>query len=144
MTASTERNKELARTYATEIWEEGNLDLVDELFAKDQVFQDPISSGEEKREDFKEFIRSYRSAFPNLQYEIEGILADEDTVAFWGRSSGTHKGEFMGVEPTGNEFDVMGINVLRIEDGKVVERWAYVNIFAMLQQLDIDPSDMNR
>lgn len=54
--------------------------------------------------------------------------------------TGTNEGAFMGLEPTGNEIDIMGIGVVRVEDGKVAERWANFDLFGMFRQLGVDPS----
>ena len=139
MTAQETRNEEIARRYAEEVWGEGNVDVMDDLLAEDQIYHDPTFSGTEHVDEFKEFIRGYHETFPDLRFDIEGMIAEDDTVAFWGRASGTHEGEFMGIPPTGNRIDVMGINVVRIEDGRIAERWANLDLFGMLRQLGVDP-----
>lgn len=122
------------------MWNEGNVDGMDEILTTDQLYHDPTSDGAEDLEEFKQFIRGYREAFPDLRYEVEEYIAEGDKTAFWGRVTGTHEGPFMGVKPTGNEFDIMGIGVVRVEDGKVAERWANFDLFGMFQQLGISPA----
>ncbi|MFC6724004.1 ester cyclase [Halobium palmae] len=119
---------------------QGNVDGIDEILTPNQLYHDPMSDGTEELEEFKGFIRSYREAFPDLRYEVEEYIAEGDKAAFWGRVTGTQEGTFMGVEPTGNEIDIMGIGVIRVEDGRVAERWANFDLFCMFQQLGIDPS----
>lgn len=139
MAAENDHNKEIARRYAEEVWGEGNIDMMDELLAEDQIYHDPTFSGTEPVDEFKEFIRQYHTTFPDLQFEVEGIITEADMVAFWGLASGTHEGKFMNIPPTGNEIDVMVITIVRIENGKIAERWANLDLFGLLQQLDIDP-----
>ncbi|WP_227355242.1 ester cyclase [Haladaptatus salinisoli] len=144
MSTREERNKAVVRRYADEVWGEGNVDAMDELLTPEQVYHDPTFSGAEHVDEFKEFIRGYRAAFPDLRYDVEGIVAEDDYVAFWGRVRGTQEGEFLGVPPTGNRIDIMGIGVVRLEDGKIAERWANFDVYGMMKQLDADPTVVDR
>ncbi|MFC6823942.1 ester cyclase [Halopelagius fulvigenes] len=130
--------KEVARRYVEVVWNEGNVGAMDDILTERQVYHDPTDDGAEPLSEFKEFIRGYHRAFPNLDFTVDRYIAEGDLVAFWGRATGTHEGSFMGIEPTGNRIDIMGINVVRIEDGKVAERWANFDIFGMLSQLGHD------
>lgn len=131
--------KDVARRYVETVWNEGNVEEMDEVLTEHQVYHDPTGDGEEPLSEFKAFIRGYHRAFPDLQFAVDDYIAEGDLVSFWGRATGTHEGRFMGIEPTGNRIDIMGINVVRVEDGKVAERWANVDIFGMLKQLGRDP-----
>lgn len=139
MDSSAERSKRIARRYVEEVWNGGDVDAMDEILTRDQLYHDPTFDGEEDLEEFKRFIREYREAFPDLRYDVDDYVAEGDTVAFWGRVTGTHEGPFMGSEPTGNEIDIMGIGVVRVEGGKIAERWANFDLFGLFQQLGIDP-----
>lgn len=140
MTSTVERTKQVARRYVEGVWNEGNVDGMDEILTTDQLYHDPMSDGAEGLDEFKQFVRGYREAFPDLRYDVEEYIAEGDKAAFWGRVSGTHEGSFMGFEPTGNEIDIMGIGVVRVEDGKVAERWANFDLSGMFQQLGISPA----
>lgn len=140
MTSTAERTKQVARRYVEGVWNEGNVDGMDEILTTDQLYHDPMSDGAEGLDEFKQFVRGYREAFPDLRYDVEEYIAEGDKAAFWGRVSGTHEGSFMGFEPTGNEIDIMGIGVVRVEDGKVAERWANFDLSGMFQQLGISPA----
>ena len=138
--SSAERIKAVAREYVERVWNEGDIEGMDEVLTKDQLYHDPTFDGAEDVAELKEFVRNYREAFPDLRYEVEEYIAEGDKAAFWGRMTGTHEGAFMGLEPTGNEIDIMGIGVVRVEDGKVAERWANFDLFGMFRQLGVDPS----
>ncbi|WP_313695293.1 ester cyclase [Halorarum halobium] len=82
-----------------------------------QRYHDPTGDGEEPLSEFKQFIRGYHEAFPDLTLAVDRYIAEDDLVSIWGRATGTHEGPFMGIEPTGNQIDVMVISVVRVEDG---------------------------
>lgn len=139
MTKGESDPKEVARRYVEVAWNEGNIEEMDEILTKDQVYHDPTGDGEEPLSEFKEFIQGYHRAFPDLTFSVDRYITEGNLVSFWGRATGTHKGSFLGIEPTGNRIDIMGINVVRVNDGKVAERWANFDIFGMLQQLGHEP-----
>lgn len=139
MTSSELDPKEVARRYVEVAWNDGDVDAMDEVLTEHQVYHDPAGDGEEPLSEFKQFIQGYHQAFPDLHFAVDTYIAEGDLVSFWGRTTGTHEGPLMGIEPTGNRIDIMGINVVRVEDGKVAERWANFDLFGMLQQLGHDP-----
>ena len=81
----------------------------------------------------------FHAVFPDLSYEVGETIAEGDKVCFSGQIRGTHESEFLGIEPTGNQINIMSLNVVRIENGKIAERWANVDILRILQQLGVDP-----
>ena len=74
-------------------------------------------------EGVKEVFHSMRSGFPDLKLSPEAIYTDGDTVIARLRMTGTHSGEYFGIPPTGKSVDITGIDIVRIEEGKAVERW---------------------
>ncbi|GAA0254177.1 ester cyclase [Haladaptatus pallidirubidus] len=139
MTTGESNPKEVAHRYVEVVWNDGNTEEMDEILTDHQVYHDPTGDGEEPLSEFKEFIQGYHQAFPDLQFAVDDYIAEDNLVSFWGRATGTHEGPFMGIEPTGNRIDIMGINVVRVEDGKIAERWANFDIFGMFQQLGQNP-----
>jgi predicted ester cyclase len=75
------------------------------------------------------------SAFPDLQIEIEDLIAEGDKVVGRVTARGTHQGAFMGIAPTGKPVSFNAIDVVRIAGGKIVERWSQADNLALLQQL---------
>jgi predicted ester cyclase len=104
-------------------WNQGKLEVIDELTDEGFVGHDPAAGGEFDREGGKQQIQMYRSAFPDLHFEIEDAFASGDKVAVRWRSEGTFENELMGLEPTHQKGTITGIGIDRIEDGKVVESW---------------------
>src|SRR5919202_5497109 len=138
----SEENKTLARRVLEEVFNEGNLDVVDEIFAQDYVHHDPTMPEEgHGREHMKEFASMYRSAFPDVRVQIEDQIAEEDRVATRWVASGTHEGELMGIAPTGNRVTVAGLTIDRIANGQVAETWDNYDALGMMQQLGVIPSE---
>lgn len=141
MTSGNQNYKDIARRYVEAMWNEGEVDTMDDVLTEHQVYHDPTGSGEEPLSEFKEFISGYHETFPDLHFEVDRYIQKDDYVAFWRRMTGTHEGTFMGIESTGQSINIMGINVVRIGSGKIAERWANFDIFGLLQQLGYDPLD---
>ncbi|WP_440763948.1 ester cyclase [Natronorubrum sp. DTA7] len=136
----TTETRSLVRRDPEEVWTEGNLELIDELFADDFVLHDPATDGEPRgRDDYREYVETYRAAFPDVEYEVESIVAETDVAALRYTARGTHEGEFAGVEPTGERVTVSGMEQYRIEDGRIVEMWTSYDALGLFQQLGVVP-----
>jgi steroid delta-isomerase-like uncharacterized protein len=136
---SSEQNKTIVRRFVEESWK-GNLDIVDELTARDYVGHDPANPEPVRGpEGVKTFISTYRAAFPDTRITVEDQLAQDDLVATRWTSRGTQKGELMGIEPTGKQVSVSGVTISRLVDGKVVEEFHNWDTFGLMQQLDAIP-----
>ena len=82
-----------------------------------------------------DMMRRLRAASPDLQFEIVDIFSSDDRVALHYLMTGTHQGHFLGVRPTGSRFQIHGINLYRLEDGKVVETWQLGDVLGFLTQV---------
>jgi steroid delta-isomerase-like uncharacterized protein len=80
------------------------------------------------------------AAFPDLVYTSEDIIVEGDKVVERFSSVGTHRGELMGAAPSGRRITITGINIFRMADGKIAERWAQIDDIGMLQQLGLSPA----
>ncbi len=136
---SSEQNKNIVRRAVEEPWK-GNLDVVDELTAPDYIGHDPANPEPLRGpEGIKEFISSYRAAFPDARITVEQQLAEGDLVATRWSGRGTHEGELMGIQPTRKQVTVSGLTISRLADGKIVEEFSNWDNFGMMQQLDAIP-----
>jgi predicted ester cyclase len=81
-----------------------------------------------------------RQAFPDGGVVIEDIIAEGDKVAVRFSFHGAHQGEFMGIPPTGKQVIVSGMDINRIVEGKLIERWAVFDMLSLLQQLGVMPT----
>ena len=135
---STEENKAIVRRVMEEVWQKGNLAVVDELIAPAFVFHDP-NFEVHGPDGFKEMVTASRTAFPDIRATIHDQIAEGDTVMTRFTQHCTHEGEFgwFGIAPTGKQLTIAGIDVNRIEDGKIVERWLSFDLLGMLQQMGV-------
>lgn len=140
---SVQENKVLARRVFDEIWSKGKLDLADELLTPDFVGH-PIGLREPFKgpEGAKEFIGSLREGFPDASFAIEEMIAEGDVVATRWVMTGTHDGEFMGIDPTERRVRIDGMTFLRFEQGKVVEGRTLQDAVGLLRALDATPMAM--
>lgn len=130
-------NEALARRFYDEIVNGRNLDLIDELVSPDFVEHEEFPGLPEGRDGVKAFFGMMLQAFPDLRFEVEEVIATEDTAAARLRMRGTQQGPFMDIPPTGRQIDVPAIDWVRIKDGQAVEHWGVTDSGAMMQQLGI-------
>jgi steroid delta-isomerase-like uncharacterized protein len=133
---TTESNKELVRRFYEEAWDQGRLEVIDELFADDYVRHDlrpteplPGPAG------MREITGDFRAAFPDLTFAVQLLVGEGDYVVGRWVAAGTHTSAWGGVEPTGRRADLTGVNIFRFEAGKVVELWNYRDDLGFMEQL---------
>ncbi|MCO8246516.1 MULTISPECIES: ester cyclase [unclassified Haladaptatus] len=135
-----DENKEIVNRLINEFVNEGDEAVADELLAPDYVRYDPDApSGAQGPEEFKEMIQMFGEAFPDAEVAIEEMIGEGDLVVFRGTETGTHEGEFMGHEPTGQTFEISGLAMHRVEDGEITQTWANWDMLGMMQQLGVVP-----
>lgn len=134
----SQENKAIFSRYLEEIWNKDNLTLVDELITTDFVQHTP--SGDVKGyEAFKQYVTAFRTAFPDLHFTIVSSIDKGDKVDIYWSSTGTHKGEFLGIAVTGKHITLQGITVTRFAGKKLAENWLYWDRLSMLEQLGVAP-----
>jgi steroid delta-isomerase-like uncharacterized protein len=140
MSAETsEANKALVRELFACV-DRGDLEGLLELVAEDIVIHTPVPGVENGREGFRAFMQGFFSAFPEQSVEIHDLIADDDQVVARHTHHATHGGEFLGAPPTGRTAQVDGIEIFRIQDGKVIEFWHNDDLLSLIQQLGLIPS----
>ncbi len=133
---STEENKKISWRLQEEVFGQGKLESVDELLAPDYVSHapgDPVLS--RGPEDIKEVVRSYHSAFPDINFAVEQQVAEGDMVVTRWTARGTHRGEFMGISPSGKRIEVSGMSMDRISGDRIVENWNNWEALEMMRQI---------
>lgn len=136
----SEENKALARRSIAEIWNKGNLTAADELIAPNNVDHDPANPNPGRGpEGTKQSAAMYRTAFPDLHITVEEVIAEGDQVVTRWTARGTHKGDLMGISPTGKQITITGISINRIVGGKAQEGWTNWDTLGMMQQLGVVP-----
>lgn len=137
---SVEHNKEVTRRFSAEVWGEGNAALADELIASDLVEHTPFPAPAPGLEGHKQVLAMFRSAFPDLKVTVDDVIGEDDWTCLMWHGDGTHTGAMMGIPATGKAVHVTGIDVLKLENGKIKERWAEIGAFSLMQQLGVIPS----
>jgi steroid delta-isomerase-like uncharacterized protein len=138
---SVDQNKALARQLVDEIFNRGNISLADQLMAPDFVEREQLPPGiPSGREGVKVLATALRNAFPDFKATIEDVIAEGDKVVVRQTWSGTHRGEFMGVPPTGKSVSFVVFDVLRMAGGKVAEHWGLLDAMGLMQQLGAIPT----
>jgi len=131
----SEKNISLVKLFFEGVWNKGNLSQVDEFMAQDFVDYNRPPGAAEGREGYKAGVTMIRTAFPDFNFTLDQILAEGDHVAIRLTGSGTHKGDFMGISPTGKQVALGSMTFLRIKNGKISERWGISDIPRVIQQL---------
>ncbi|MDP8940441.1 MAG: ester cyclase [Actinomycetota bacterium] len=130
-----EENKAVVCRIVEDLFNTGDASIADEVFAADYI--DHTASNPQMRgpENVRQFIESWRAAFPDTRSAVDDIVAEGDRVAVRWTTHATHRGEFMGVAPTGRQVAVGWFGMFRLSDGRVVESWDTFNALEMMQQL---------
>jgi steroid delta-isomerase-like uncharacterized protein len=136
---STDEHKAIARRRIEEGVNRRNVALIDELYAPTAVHYFP-SMPPLNRVAFKEVSAMFHAAFPDLHETVEEQIAEGDMVAQRLTSRGTHLGEFQGLPPTGKQFTVSAISIMRFERGKIAEMWSAFDALGLMQQLGAVPA----
>jgi steroid delta-isomerase-like uncharacterized protein len=138
---STEQNKAVVRQMVEEVFNRGNVGRSDEFVAPDFVEHEELPPGMPRdREGVKQLTALMLSAFPDFKATIDDMVAEGDKVVMRMTWRGTHKGEFMGVPPTGKRVSFEVIDIIRIAGGKFVEHWGLMDGMGLMQQLGAMPA----
>jgi steroid delta-isomerase-like uncharacterized protein len=138
----SEHNKAMVRRYLEEVFAEGDLDAIPELFAPDYVEHDPASPEEIRgHAGVRRDLSVYQTAFSDIEITVEDQIADEDSVVARATLSGTHVEELFGIPPTGNRVTVTGIVIQRVADGRFAEGWWNWDTLGLLGQLGAIPAE---
>lgn len=137
---SPEANKALLRRYIEDVWDKKNPTAVDEYLAPNYRRYRSPTAEPLTRDEQKQLLTRFRSAFPDIQLTVEELIAEGNSVAFRSTIRGTHQGELLGITPTGKHVTVGLVDMIRIENGKFVEQWGGPDLLDLLQQLGAEIS----
>lgn len=117
----------------------GDLTAADVLLHPEFSLHTPLPTPGPGIEEMNNVITTCRAAFHGLQVTIDDIMAEGEKVTARFTARGVHKGEFMGLPPTGKAIAMTGIEIFRIKEGKIAELWGEANLMGLMQQLGILP-----
>jgi steroid delta-isomerase-like uncharacterized protein len=140
-----ENNKRVIIKFFKEVWNKRKLEIVDDLFDNDcRTFQlrsgSPAISTPRGPVSIKEHINEWLSAFPDLIFTIEQMVAEGDRVSTLLVMEGTHTGQWLGVPPNGKHINIRMSTIHRIRSGKITEDWVIVESLGFFQQMGILPA----
>jgi steroid delta-isomerase-like uncharacterized protein len=123
-----------------EIFNQGKLQLIDELYAPEFIERSPQPGVATTREGFKQFVSSLRTAFPDLSYMINDSIEAGDKFVTRLTASGTMRGEFAGMPATHKHATWTEIHIVRVANEHIVEHWGLVQELGMMVQLGVIPA----
>ena len=131
-------SKEFGRHYIEVIWNQGELNQLDELTATDIVRHDSASGVQRGIEELRAVVAALHAAFSPMHFTINWQVSEGDTAAHHWTVTGTQVGEFMGAAPTGKQFTLDGISIYRVKDGKLVEERTVWDALGLVKQLGLN------
>ena len=137
----SDQQKRLAERFHKDIFEAGKLDVADEILSPNFAVHSPdyppeLPSGPE---GVKQWAMGLRQGFPDVGFTHHDVIAEGDKVVIRWSVTGTHKGELLGMPATGKQIQVSGIDVFRVQDGRLVEMWQNMDTFGMMRSLGVIP-----
>ena len=135
-----EDNKTLIENYTRDIWTEHNVDNLEEYIADNYVEHTPFGTFH-GLDEFRGYINMVLRGMSDFEVTIDNVVADENMVASNYTTEGTHDGEFLGADPTGNRAASDGCYVGRVENGMLAEGWNQFDLMTVLSELEILPSE---
>ena len=135
---SMEESKQLIHRFYTEVVGSGDYSNLDDFVATEYVDHNAAEGGRGP-EVVRTHLEAIRTTLPDLRVQIEDVFAEGDYIITRISGRGTHLGEWMGIEPTGREVQLKGINIDRVEGGRIAEHWGEADTIGMLIQMGVDP-----
>jgi steroid delta-isomerase-like uncharacterized protein len=111
--------------------------MIDELVEPDALIRTPVPLDVTGAEALKRVWAALFQAFPDLQLTVEDMIAEGDKVVVRNTVTGTHRGEYMGLAPTGKSVTYNEIFIFRFVNGRVAETWGVVDFFSQMKQLGV-------
>ena len=135
-TITVEENERLVREHFDRVWNHGEFDT--DNLADDYRVQTNLGAHEEHPlEKFQAFVAQAREAVPDLHKEIEDTIATAEKVVVRYTMTGTQQGEFKGIPPTGEDVEIAGIAIYRVDDGTITEAWIVSDFLRAMKQLGV-------
>ena len=133
----------VSRRFFEELWNTRHLEVADEIVAAGCITRQlrsadrPMPSASRGPDALKEHVRSWLAAFPDLTWEIENVVVEGERVVTWAMARGTHKGNWLGIAPTGRRVAIQCVVMHRVAGGQIVEDWVVTEALGIFQQLGI-------
>jgi steroid delta-isomerase-like uncharacterized protein len=129
--------KEIARRFFYSVWDQGDLNAADQIFAPDFVNNLPIEGQAPGVDGVKQLVQAFRTGFPDCSISVDLQVAAGGHVASRYTFRGTHNGTFRGVAATGKRVEISGISIHAISNGKIAAHWGYFDDASLVFQLGL-------
>jgi steroid delta-isomerase-like uncharacterized protein len=134
-------NKAIVRRLYEEVWNQRKLELINEIISPSHAIQAPTVAGSAVGpEAYKREVLRFLAGYPDLQWTIDDLIAEEDKVVARWTMSGNHKGEYLGVLATNKKVSVEGITIHHISGGKIMDSYSNWDALGMMQQIGAVPA----
>ena len=133
-------NMGLVRRFIEEVWNKGDLSVIDEVVSEKYVGTEPMIGDVRGLAALRDQVQMFRTAFPDLRLTIEDIGMSGDRVFMRWTGRGTHRGALMGIPPSNNRGEVRGISIQRVAGGKIVEQYESYDSLRLMQIIGAVPS----
>jgi len=133
-------NKTVIRSFVEEVINQGRFERANDLVVEDFIELDPLPGQQQGREGLKDVIGAMRAAFPDIYWVLEEMIAEGDKVVSRFTWTGTHRGSFLGIPPTGRRVSVKGVVIDRLEAGRMADSRILMDTMSMMQQLGVIPA----
>lgn len=134
--ALTEENKAVVRRYWFELWNEKKGEVLNDIAVEDVIFHFPPGQAHQPP-TLRKWFETALIAFPDVHFTLHDELADGDKVVSRWSYQATNTGTFLGRDTTGLQVYDQGIDIFRLENGKIVEMWVAQDSLGLLQQLRV-------
>ena len=128
-------NKIALERQHTDVWSKGNVELIASVYTEDYVGHYPGGEQIKGHEGIRRFVEAHRVSFPDWNEEVLEMIIEGKHAATHYLSRGTHKGEFIGIAPTGNKIKIFEASIYRMANGRIAEQWAFPDVVSMQRQL---------
>ncbi|HUX27546.1 MAG TPA: ester cyclase [Terracidiphilus sp.] len=135
---TSDQNKKVVQKFVDECWNQGNFNHASELLADQVRFHDPVFPNLNAGiQNIKSHIEGCRRAFPDLKFTIDDTIAERNEVVNHWTARGTHKGQFLGMQPTNRKVTINGTSIYRLEGSKIAEAYANWDLATMMAQVGV-------
>lgn len=127
--------KEIAEEYANSVWNSKDINVIDQFIHREVLIHSLLGDFRGVQA-MKEVVQAWLKGFPDLSVKNEQIISENDLVSIQWKAKGRHTGEFKGKKPTGKPVSYSGVTVYRINNGQIIEYWAYLDMQHLFSQIE--------
>jgi len=125
--------KTLLAQFGVKIFGEKDFSGLSSLMREDYIQHNPLVA--QGRKGFQDFFEAWFKASPDFKFELKQIVSEGDKVWVYGTYSGTHTGNWLGIPATGKAYKFDGVDIFRVQDGKLAEHWDVLDVYSLFKQL---------